>query len=339
MTEPRNASVLMLMAGILLASGCKGRPKVSFKELADADPHIRADAALRLGQARAKDGVDSLIAVLDDPDVLVRINAVRALGEIGDAKAAPALVPLAGDPSPAVREAVTQSFGALRDPVAVATLRTLLDDADDGVRISAARALGTIPGEAAMSALVDVGLRDEDESVRQQVVRVVSEHGEHDAIARLERMLEAGSSTESDRAVAARTLGDLGCPSSVPALIEALGDPDVEVRSIVAHSLGRIGADDPRALEALAARFAREGHGIVKIDLAWNLALGGDRSGVGAVRNLLFDGEEEVRAEAARALGEIGDNSDVALLERALGDKKGLVRQEAGKSLEKLKKS
>jgi HEAT repeat protein len=185
---------------------------------------------------------------------------------------------------------------------------------------------------------MEVALQDENEMVRQHVVRVVGERGFREAIPRLERMLAAEA--EIVRANAARTIGDLGDASSIPALVRALDDPYFKVRSLASHSLGKIAAKDEQVLAALRARLAAEEHGMVKVDLAWNLALGGDRSRVAVVRSMLFEGDpEDVRAEAARALGEIGEDSDVALLQRALGDKKGLVRQEAFKSLEKLKKS
>lgn len=336
--SPRFAPVVALMAGILLLPACQGRPRVSFKELADDDPHIRADAALRLGQARAKDGVDSLIAVLDDPDELVRINVVRALGEIGETRATPALVPVADDTVSTVRLAVTQAFGMLKDPASVPTLRKLLNDEDDTVRIASARALGTIPGDASLEALMEVALQDENEMVRQHVVRVIGERRVREAIPRLERMLAAEA--EIVRANSARALGDLGDPSSVPALERALEDPYFKVRSLAAHALGKIAAKDPQVQSSLAARLAQEDNGMVKVDLAWNLGLGGNRAHMDVLRDLLFKGDpEDVRAEAARALGEVGEAADVALLQRALGDKKGLVRQEAAKSMEKLKKS
>jgi HEAT repeat protein len=114
MAPPTRSTLLFaIVATILLTPGCKGRPDVSSKEPADEDPHTRADAALRLGQARATDAEASLIAFLDDPDELVRINVVRALGEIGgDSDVAP-LQRALGDQKGLVRQEAFKSLEKL----------------------------------------------------------------------------------------------------------------------------------------------------------------------------------------------------------------------------------
>jgi HEAT repeat protein len=87
-------------------------------------------------------------------------------------------------------------------------------------------------------------------------------------------------------------------------------------------------------------RLEQEEDGMVRVDLAWSLAAIGDRSRLDVIREMLFRGDpEDVRAEAARALGEVGDDTDVSLLERAMDDKKGLVRQEAYAALQRLKEA
>ena len=324
------------LAGILLFSGCSDRPKVSYKELADENPMVRADAALRLGEARVEAAVDSLVAVLDDPVEAVRVQALLSLGQIGDTKATAAVSKLAADPVSSVRIATAQSLGMLKDPGSVPVLARLLEDPEGTVRIAAARALGNIPGQESLDTLMTIALGDENELVRRHVVFVIGERRSHEAIPKLESLLQA----ESDliRSNAARTLGDLGDRTTVPALQRALDDPYYKVRSLCAHGLSKLAGNDPQVLEALRRRLAVEDHPMVKVDLAWVLARGGDRSHVEIIRELLFKGQpEEVRAEAALALGEVGDDSDLPRLESAMSDKKGLVRSEAYDSIEKIK--
>lgn len=335
---PLRASVVPFLAAILLFVGCTGSREVAYKQLTDDDPVVRQDAALRLGQARAADGVDSLIAVLGDPEEQVRVQVILSLGQIGDKKATAAVAKMADESSSAVRMAVAQSLGMLKDPSSVPTLEKLLQATEGPVRMSAARALGEVPGDESVDALLRVALRDEDEMVRQHVVQVVGDRRVRDAIPKLEGML--GAEAEIVRANAAKVLGEVGDRSTLPALIHALDDPFWKVRSLAAHSIGTIDPADPEAREALRRRLDVEKHQMTVVDLAWVLAKGGDPSALGRVRELLFKGQpEDIRAEAALALGEVGTAEDLPLLQKALSDKKGLVRQEAYKASQKLKQS
>jgi HEAT repeat protein len=64
------------------------------------DKVARMMAAKGLGTLKASEGVDALVAALDDATFLVREAVIWALGEIGDPKAIPALLPLLGEPLP-----------------------------------------------------------------------------------------------------------------------------------------------------------------------------------------------------------------------------------------------
>lgn len=330
------AAAALVFAWLLV--GCGGDARVAYKELLDEDPQIRADAAMRLGEARAEDAVDSLIAVIDDPDEAVRVSVIRALGQIGDPRAIPAIRTKTNDPLVSVRTAVCQALGWIGDPAGIEPLAEMLYDPNDTIRLVAARSLGEIRDPAAIQTLLDIALRDENEMVRQHVVKVIGSRQAREAIPRVEAAL-AG---EADivRANAAHVLGLLGDASSVPVLLAALEDPYYKVRSLAAHSLLSIAPDSAEVAAALRDRLAVEDNGMVQVDLAWNLAKAGDRGHMGVIRTLLFEGDpEDVRAEAAIALGEVGDKSDVRLLEKAMNDKKGLVRQKAFLSLQKLKEA
>lgn len=331
-------TALAALGAALWVVACGGRPDVAYKELVDDDPAVRVDAAMRLGQARAVDAVDSLLAVVHDPDDAVRIEVIRALGEIGDRRATAVVASMADDDLSGVRLAITQSLGLLKDPAGIPALTRLLRDEDDSVRISAARALGMIEDDKAMEILLDAALQDEWEWVRQHVVIVIANRKYKAAVPKLERMLSAEA--DKVRAHAAGVLGEVGDASSVPVLIRSLEDPFYKVRSMAAHALARLAPDDARVRDALVRRLEVEDIPMTRVDLAWALVKTGDRSAIETVRKLLFEGQpEDVRAEAAMALGDVGDAEDIPWLEKALGDKKGLVRKEAQDSLQKLRKS
>jgi HEAT repeat protein len=329
--------VLAVLLVAALVSACGGKSKVAYKELLDADPQVRADAATRLGQAKSKEAVDSLVAILDDSDETVRVSAVLALGSIGDPKAVPALAKLVNDPLSSVRLAVCQALGQIRDPQSLPVFRQLLSDADTTIRVAATRNLCYVPGAESLSMLITISLRDENESMREIVIRAIDARKAREALPQVESAL--GAESDRVRANAAQVLGRLGDRSSVPALIRALDDPFFKVRSLAAHSLGTLARSDPEVNAALKKRLEVETEPITRIDLAWNLARGGDRSFLGLVRELLVTGDpEDIRAEAAQALGDVGDSSDIPRLEKALNDKRGLVRKDAYKALGKLKK-
>jgi HEAT repeat protein len=319
----------------LVLAGCEDKPDIDYKELLDEDPQVRADAAMRLGQARAREAVDSLIAVIDDPDEFVRISVVQALGEIGDPKAIPALTDSAEDPLKSVRQATCIALGQIGDPAGIPALTKVLYDPDDRTRMIATRNLGLIEGPESLEVLMELALRDENEMVRQHVIKVIVRRGARDAIPTLERAMIG----EADivRANAARALGEIGDRSSVPTLLRGLEDPFFKVRSLSAHALWELAPDDPEVEAAIKRRLEMERQQMARVDLAWNLARMGDPEGLEVLRLFLFRGDpEDVRAEAAMALGEVGDESDIERLKRAANDKKGLVRQQAVIAIEKL---
>lgn len=326
------------LAGACLALGCERRQQIAYRELLDSDPQVRADSAVRLGQARAKDAVESLIELLEDQSDRVRMAAVWALGEIGDPRAVAPLMETCSDASVQVRLSACRSLGRLGDARAIPVLTGLLGEMDDRVRLAAARALAEIPGRDSTEALVEVLLEDDNEVIRQQA-RLLLEH--NDAAFARQRMIDAlrKNPDAAARAHAARILGDLGGNEAVPALIEAVSDPVPAVRSRAARALALL-PTDAGAQESLRKRLGVETEELPQVDLAWCLVLSGDRAHLDTLRRLLEQGAtEHVRAEAAMALGDVGEPSDVGRLERAMeGDEMGRVRREAYVAIQKLKR-
>jgi HEAT repeat protein len=327
----------LVLVGLSL-SGCESGPKVAYKELLDEDPVVRTDAVRRLGAARAVEAVESLIAMLDDPSEAVRVETIGALAQIGDANAVEPLISHLSGCTHSERLKLSRDLKHFEDARVVGALKNLLYDADETVRVSTAISLGERPEQEAFDALIEIALIDDSEQVRQHVVKVVGQRGALEVIPQVESALAAEA--DKVRANAARVLGQIGDSSSVPVLIEALNDPFYKVRSLSAHSLAEIGQGDEEAIDALRERLAVETAQICQVDIAWALALLGDRGHLETVRLLLARGDpEDVRAEAAMALGEVGDDSDLARLETAMKDKKGLVRKQAYLAIQKLKEA
>jgi len=161
--------------------------------------------------------------------------------------------------------------------------------------------------------------------------------------------------------------GAAGAPA-IPALIQALGDSDRDVRWVAAKALGKLG--DPQAIPALsvwahagedAARDALQTLGHPMLDLpqavaqvaaqgAWGVLIraltctqvrevvvGLGAPAVPALIQALGDSDSAVRRAAAEALGAIGDLQAVPALIQALGDwRSENVRCAAAEALGKL---
>ena len=123
---------------------------------------------------------------------------------------------------------------------------------------------------------------------------------------------------------AAVRLGRIGDRSAVPALVEALEDPESSVRREVAKALGSI--KDARAVAALVEALGDRDTN-VRLYAAYALGEIKDPKAAGALLRALQDREWCVRDQAAWALREIGDPKIVGPLAAALKDQSADVAQ------------
>ncbi len=145
---------------------------------------------------------------LTDTDPDYRREAIAAKTGAGDRSENPAIAAkLLNDPDSLVRAQAAVKLGESRDPEAVQFLAQALTDRDEHVRWDTVEALEKIGDSSVAPKVVDVLVRDENPNVRR---------------------------------VAARCLGTLGDRAAIPALIEALSDPDYSVSSAAATALAAI---------------------------------------------------------------------------------------------------
>jgi HEAT repeat protein len=161
------------------------------------------------------------------------------------------------------------------------------------------------------------------------------------------------------RAGAAATLGDMGSPRAIPPLLDALDDPERDVRAAATRSLALLGASVAVApiVEALAGgRVQRAVGGWALMQLGDSaltglrgltrhedsdvravavelLGLTGNASDSRELIARLRDPAAEVRARAAHALGRIGAADSAPALRSALGDRIFFVRAAAARAL------
>jgi HEAT repeat protein len=267
-------------ARTLRALGALGPPPPSSLHLiraavADPDPLVRAAAAAAIGEwDRPPDGVvDELLPLLADPNDQVKIQVCEVLSNWSNS--AERIVEglcqvLAKDDSTWVQGAAAQALTRL-GPAAVAAgpaLVRLAQTGEAGVREQAMRALVMIqPPEA--GAGFESGLTDPTPEVR-----VMASAG----------WMRAAS-----------------VPTSAPALVEALRDPEQQVRANAAHALARLDELPPAAVPVLRDCAGDPNDGLrLNAALALRLAPPGEVADL--MEYLLSDPSVRVRLVAAGAL-------------------------------------
>jgi bilin biosynthesis protein len=226
--------------------------------------------------------IKRLVEGLGDTRGLIRLEFAETLGQIGEA-ATPSLVEaLANHSNVVVRRAAAKTLTIISDPNAVPNLlHAFLNDEDTVVRSSSAGALART-GEPAAPALLDIlasdkysqdikghaawalafigseaedylykALNHDSLDVRCAVVGALGHVAQEKSDEKSCNLL-VSSLTDPEpliRTEAAAALGQINYPPSVPHLILAVKDADLDVRKAAINSLGKIG--DRTAMETL----------------------------------------------------------------------------------------
>jgi HEAT repeat protein len=237
--------------------------------LEDPDPQVRRTSAAAMSTLRAPAAVPALAHSLSDPQVEVRIEAIQALGLIDDDTVPDILIGALRDPEVRVRETAADALARWHSPAVARRLSSALSAPD--LRRSAADVLERM-GDMATEALAAVAGGPDQEAAAaagELLERVVGPRP----------FVEELASIDPDRRLqAVRVLARIGGPTAAEALVSALTDPDVGVRSLAATSLGAMGylpslkrlrrmfLTDPVAEAAQAAETALRGLGVVPTD-------------------------------------------------------------------------
>lgn len=206
-----------------------------------------------------------------------------------------------------------------------------------GVRVAVVNVLGWI-GSSAMPLVVGF-CEDESRVVRAAAANVLVAAKE-EAVPALKQALTQPETRR--RRLAADLLGNIGpaAAAAVPALAEAgANDPDLQVRKAAILSLGRVGGQGESAVQALIGLLEDGNVSIRKTALESLAQLGpGAKKAVSAVAKRLKDDNPEVRREAAEVLEQIGPAARAAIpaLRAALADPDPGVVREVKEALEAL---
>ncbi len=257
-------------------------------DLRDADPAVRAQAATILGLARNPMVVEYLMQVLAfDTDLHVKRSVAIALGNIGHTSGIQPLLLAIQSSDPELRTFAAEALGKIPSPDVVELLIIALQG-DVRIKIGALEALGRIGDARAIPHIQKLGpqVHAELDTVRCMALAKLGVGGtaELEIIGRrmagltahgrsiaLDALVALGADAwthiatcldDEDpivRAQAARLLGSLQGPESLPRLMRVLEDSDPMVRASALEGIAFHGSE--RAREGLRTIMARVDEG------------------------------------------------------------------------------
>jgi HEAT repeat protein len=295
--------------------------------LKDPIASVRAEAAEALPAfSNSLRALHPLLKALRDPDPGVRRQAASSLLFIDDPRAIAPLAEALADGDAAVRATAADSLfsllqsysdpGLLEPELRARTVEALLVALRDNkaeVRRAAATTLGAVPDPKALPPLL-AAMQDQDSSVRSEATLSIDRLRDRRALPALFVALkDQNNEVRWHAALGLYGLHRAGVSLPVDTFLEALEDPEPEVREWAAIILGEIGGK--RAVEPLILHLAlfgsqsRVSPGSDQSLACAALALGriGDRRATAPLLPLLANEDPDVRRDAGWALGLLGD--------------------------------
>ncbi len=227
--------------------------EVYVTDLGAPEPLRRWDAAaaLRRNPLVGNEGIAALIDALGDKEEIVAWHAVEALAGQEPGRVFAALQTALAHGDPQRRAGAAQALGKLGGDAAVAALRKHLTDPDPTVCAAVAATLGQT-GDPSLAEVLLPLIDDPDAEVVRAAARSLGQVGNTLAACPLAAaLIRPGQDVLVRRALAAG-LAHIPHPDAQEPLLEALHDPDPQVRAYVASALVRVGNEQAHApLQAL----------------------------------------------------------------------------------------
>ena len=265
--------------------------------LHDADPFVRVAAIYALDGAGCREAAPALVGALRDTARNVRLAAAGALGSLGSPQTVEPLIKLLNDQDWEIRRAVLESLGRLGDTRAAPSVAKHLEDKDNEVREVAADVLGRVGDESLVEKLVFT-MVDAHHGVRQAAARALTKiYPRWETSERVQRLL--------------------------PEIQAQLKNRDVSVQSAAASLLRRVG------------KTGESGLGI-SLSTSRDDSERSQHSLVNLLRELLLDGDLDMRLAAAEIIGRMKLTACADALKAALNDSVPVVKLAAQSALDKL---
>lgn len=272
-----------------------------------------------------------LIAELEFADADIQSNIINTLIKINHPRAIEPLVAMLNNTDSAHRRVIINALSEFNHPLAIKTLINALEDNNYYVRQDAATALEHSIVKFGNNNYFDIktpilhALKDNNRNVRIVAARLIGALNDPSTIPELLMSLE--DSDHDVRDSAAESLNKINKPEAVEPLIGALKNPNSQVRKHVVISLSLF--DDNRIFTPLLSVLSDPNIEVqtVAIDA---LGRNNDPRAIEALINKLDTNDVEVKKHTILALGEKDDPRVLAALKPQLSHKDAEIRTIAG---------
>ena len=230
-----------------------------------------------------------------------QVLVIQALGRRGDKGAVPALLATTGSGPTPVRVAAVRAATELGDASAVPVLVQLLDDSDREISQVAQDSLVAFPGKEADAAVTEM-FQSGNTARQLTALDLMGRRRMTGSTATLLKAARAGD--PKVRPAAIKTIGDLGGPEQLPALLDLLASaPSAQERGAVEQALAAVctKAENPPVNQLI--RRLEQADPAQKIVLLRILSVVGGADALQAVRAAIQGNNADVRSAAIRALG------------------------------------
>jgi cyclophilin family peptidyl-prolyl cis-trans isomerase/HEAT repeat protein len=215
---------------------------------------LEARATMLMREDERRFDAPAIDAAAAHPDARVRGSAAHAAGSIGDARGLPALARLSRDADASVRQEAMLGLEIGRFPEGAGVAAAALADPEGTVRCAAGRAVAALQAAGGDAVLVAAVRAEPRPCLFYALARFGTE-----AAASAARDL-AGSLSPDIRRAAVYAFARNPVASSSAALSASLADPDAEAAGWAARALGILG--DPATLPALSRALERREPGV-----------------------------------------------------------------------------
>lgn len=333
------------VASELAAALAKMQPALALPMLQNAmrskDKHVRQTAAAGL-QAIGAQAIPSLLEAQKDPAWEVRACAVEALGALGDVQTLPALIESLQDGEYALHARAEAALLRLVDAQTAPDLLKMLQnhasfkEALPGWLPALAALAGEIPPEVARQK----GLRDRTCAVEEHLRRLApSSYPLWVGMKALGLVGQAAVPLLQDAVqcnqrvmamAAAYALGQIGSEQAIGALAQAQWESDDwQLHANAIQALQRIGA--PAA--PVQCHLLRSSKQNIRREAARAIGFSGGQLSRSSLFEALKDPDPEVRAEAAQSLGKLADAPMLALFQEQISHPESSLRAGAALAL------
>ncbi|MFQ5560117.1 MAG: HEAT repeat domain-containing protein [Nitrospinota bacterium] len=291
----------------------------------------KAYSASALSEKGDPQAIPHLIQELNTRNNYLRAYIVKALWDFGE-PAVPQLIEAVKSEKTLVRANSADALGKIGNKVAIDPLISLLKDKKRYVRKNAILALGYYDEPKVMKALISAYPNEKNSKNKSSILRRL---GGYKNKAVIPVLIEGVQTFGSNRHVfirrdAATALGELGFLEGVQPLLSALADPDEEIQDVARSGLVKIGQANGEAVPLIIAGLKVE-ELLIRANAAKALGEIGDPRAVGALIPLLKDIPDEgagqtVVLNAVNALALLKDKQAVDALLPLLGSLNTPVR-------------